>query len=185
MSRRSLTRRVLFGVMLLASLAAAAPIARWCPLRWDQVDLKSYFACASLPRTVLPVACARRAECESATACSSAEAACGAKASCPMRAKLAAQSTPRATAACGAAASAPSPARPGHGRAYCLDEPGMATASRGYAPVPDLPIALAAFIVSIEPPESFRLAPSIADARPPTASHLRRPPIRGPPILLG
>lgn len=183
---RSRSPRFPAALLFLATIAAALPVVRFCPLGWDEIDLATYATCSALPVT---------GECRAPAAPVSAMPAsseCGAMATCPMRAH---RGEALKCGACEAPASnsttrGPRPAAPRApkhhaGPGWCFAEPLIAAATRAHAPVAPAPLAIAAVIVSLDVPATVRpLAPD-TDARPPTPPPLARPTIRGPPLLLG
>ncbi len=133
-------------------------------------------ACAQAsPATTDAAACATND-----ASCAQAAAPNADAAACPM--EMAAHATHSGCTAC---PFAPRPARSSGRHAYCLDEPGMAGATRVHPPVPPTPLAIAAAILTVEAPSTSRPLEPVADARPPTPPELSRPPIRGPPLLVG
>jgi len=197
MTTRSRLRPHFIGVLLLASLAAAAPVVRRCPFDWSDVDLRTYAACAAMPKAgdcrANVAACSETESCPlhagamasnpvHARATESCPLEAGAAESCPMQAANAGE--PDVGSQRHVAANPAAPAR-GKAHAYCLDEPFMATASRAHPPAPPAPLAIAAAIVTIEVPATVRPTAFTVEARPPTGPYVARPPIRGPPPLLG
>lgn len=187
MLRRSQRLLPISCTLMAAALAAATPVARWCPIAWEDVDLAAYATCAS---GFSPAAseCATRvaaAPCSATRAGSPAPAACpmSAAESCPMRAAAAHPATPSH------AGPPHSRAATTHGRAYCLDDPGMANATRGESPALVSPLAHAAVLqvlASLAPPRPvIEHSLETARARPPNEPRSAPHPIRGPPSLLG
>jgi len=171
----------MFAAMLIALAAAVAPVARWCPLRWEQVDRDALLECAALPISTMAScsvfqALAHEAAREGRATCPTSRAGCEEMAQCPMGATAAAP------------ASHTAPAGRSHGRAYCLDEPFMSTAARASAPAIDRTLTQAvivAAIAALSPPRAIEYVSPAPEARPPTPRLPARPPIRGPPSLLG
>jgi len=205
MSLRSRPRPPLATLLFLAAVSAAAPVVRHCPFELGRMELRDYAACSAMPKA--GGCLANAAACETAGACSEsasrepasgrtdADAACrepaGAcageasvasaePAECPMA--MAEHATHSGCTSCPFAPRSSSSHTRG---SFCLDEPGMAGASRVHPPAPPTPLAVAATIVTIEAPATTRPVEPVADARPPTPPGLARPPIRGPPLLLG
>ena len=177
---RSRSQRLPAALLFLLSISAALPVVRFCPLHWDQIDLATYATCSALPVTGQ---C--RAPAAAPAANPSAPAACAAMATCPMRAHMG-----HTGAKCSACAPARPPAPPANGRhsagpGWCFAEPLIAAATRTHAPAAPTPLALAAAIVTLEVPATVRPVARSADERPPAAPLAPRPPIRGPPSLLG
>ena len=166
--------------MLVALAAAVAPIARWCPLRWEQVDRDAFLECAVLPISTMAScsqfqALVHEAAREGRATCPAADA-CEAMNECPARAGVPMP------------ASHPVHSDRGRGRAYCLDEPFMSSATRASAPPLDHVVTQAAIVTAIaalSAPRTVEHALPTPEARPPTAEPEARPPIRGPPSLLG
>jgi hypothetical protein len=177
------------ALLLAAAVAAVAPIARWCPLRWDEVRAEAFLDCSSglAPVTgecavAVSVIVARNAN----VTCTSPRDGCASMAACPMRAKFEREHATACRSIVPHSRAARGPA--GKGRAYCLDDPGMSTASRSRAPVLDSAWSSAAIVTAIAlapaPTLSLgRLTPA-TEARPPTGLEWARPPVRGPPSLL-
>jgi hypothetical protein len=179
----SRSQRFSFALLFLASISAALPVVRFCPLRWDEIDLAAYATCTAMPTS---------GECRppSRRVAGSAAHGCGAMAECPMRARAGDAST-QCVAACpphASSAAAPPPARPDPdhhaGPGWCFAEPLIAAATRAHAPAAPSPFAIAATIVRIEIPAPVQPVAPATDARPPTAPSLAPPSIRGPPSLL-
>lgn len=185
---RSWSQRFPAAFLFVASISAVLPVVRFCPLGWDEIDLATLATCEAMPAS---------AECappEREHACS-AGTGCGATAACPMRSHGSCSDAAGSGAGASAAAACPeskpaaaghSPARRHHaGPGWCISEPLIAAAARAHAPATVSPLAIAALLVTIDVPATVRPAVLAIDARPPTAPHLSRPPIRGPPLLLG
>jgi hypothetical protein len=166
--------------MLLALAAAVAPIARWCPLRWEQVDRDAFLECAVLPISTMAScstfqALVHEAAHEGRATCPAA-GACEAMNECPVRAGVPMP------------ASHPVHSERGRGRAYCLDEPFMSSATRASTPSLDHAVMQAAIVTAIaalSAPRAVEYVAPAPEARPPTADLEAQPPIRGPPALLG
>jgi hypothetical protein len=206
MTHRGRFSTLIAGALLAAAVAAAAPIVRWCPIRWDQISTRAFFECAVDPGSpgpacaavaaaapTFPLGCggtcalagpqARPAadEClESRTAAGRPIPTRGCGAMCPLAATASAErSDSRAD---------DGSTTPARGRAYCLDSPGMTVASLARTPIVHPP--LPAIVPHSTEPRIVPLADSrpVAPApvaRPPTALLASRPPIRGPPLLAG
>lgn len=185
---RSRSQRWSAALLFLATISAALPVVRFCPLGWDEIDLATYATCSAMPAASAcrPAAAAR-------VEASPAPAGCGAVATCPMHARMA------SGAKCGScpvertSRPAPQPTAGGARRApkhhagpgWCFSEPLIAAATRAHAPVAPAPLAIAAAIVTLEVPATLRPLVPAADERPPAPPPLARPTIRGPPSLLG
>jgi hypothetical protein len=155
--------------LVVAALAACAPIVRWCPLDWSRVPLAALAECTLASGDALgPCPMARRQAVADA---------------CPLHQGSACASAP----ACASRSLAcDPPATPAHGRAYCLDAPAPAAKSHAPSPRIDPPqasAALAVLALAMEPPDtpSWAALPAL-EARPPTRDAEARPPIRGPPL---
>ena len=145
-------RRLASAVLPLA-VVAALPLVQWCPLR-AAVTLRDCLPGSEWPASAAPAppACAGVP-----TACGAHDAACG---HCPFQ-----RSTP--------------PTR-------CIGAPMGGPGLRPHTPEihpPALEVALVdAATPIVEAPREAGPAASQADARPPTRSRARRPPVRGPPL---
>ena len=184
---RSRSPRLPAALLFLATISAALPIVRFCPLTWDEIDLATYATCSAMPAT---------GECRTPahTAATPAASGCGAMASCPMRGHMRDAATKCGACEAPAASSTtnrgPQPAAPRvpkhhDGPGWCFAEPLIAAATRAHAPTPPAPLAIAALIVGLDVPATARLLVPDTDTRPPTPPPLARPTIRGPPLLLG
>ena len=166
--------------MLLAFAAAVAPVTRWCPLRWEQIDRDALLKCAVLPISTMAScsvfqALAHDAARDGRVSCPMAADGCEATSTCPMRAPARKP------------ASNPTADHRGRGHAFCLDEPFMASAQRAPSPSLDhavMQATIVATIAALTPPVTVEHAAPAPEARPPTAPPAARPPIRGPPSLL-
>ena len=186
---RSRSQRFSAALLFLATISAALPVVRFCPLGWDEVDLATYATCSAMPVG---------GECRPAAAATTkaAPSDCGANATCPMRARMAhagpsCQScpapVPRASHPVQQPTAGGARRAPKHhaGPGWCFAEPLIAAATRAHAPAPPTPLAIAATIVTIEVPATLRPVAPAVDSRPPAPPPLAKPSIRGPPLLLG
>lgn len=181
-------------VLPLATFAAL-PAVRWCALDW-QSGPACFDGLAYDPMTMdaaaaaLPPAAVQhpaRVSLGSAQPMCAAGACPSGAAGCPLAAcRL---ETGRAAAHAPAGAPLPrapaSPHRARHGRAFCVTDPNGGTALRPHPPQLRTHVALPAIAVAgdacVCPAQQFRRLPPQLAARPPTRSHDRLPPVRGPP----
>jgi len=163
MLKLSHVTRSLAALALVAAVASAAPLVRWCPLPWSAVSVEDFAACEARPSEC---ARAQAAECGALAAGSACGTrACGSECGAPDR------------------AAARSPEQP---RAFCLEAPVAATQGPGSVAL-DPPAALAALVpVAAELPVPACVAarpiafePARPRARPPGLP----PPVRGPPCV--
>lgn len=194
--------------VLPLAMFAALPAVRWCALDWqsgpacfdglgaDPVAMDA--AAAALPRAALQrparTVPAREAVQHPARVASGLAQPMGAAgrcrahaADCPLAAcKLESERTAaRAPARVPIPRAPASPRRARHGRAFCVTDPNGGTALRPHSPQLRTHIALPAIAVSGDacrcPAQEIRRLPPQLAARPPTRSHDRLPPVRGPP----
>lgn len=208
MRMRSAPWRRIAAFVLPLAVFAALPAVRWCALDWqsgpacfdglafDPVAMDA--AAAALPHAALehPVRTANAGDVQhpARTSPGAAQPMCAAggcpaarAADCPLTAcrleseRAAAHAStrvpiPRAPAA---------PHRARHGRAFCVTDPNGGTALRPHPPQLRAHTVLPAIIVwgdaCVCPAQEIRRLPPQLAARPPTRSHDRLPPVRGPP----
>jgi len=174
-SRTARFRAWSHAFLLVAAVAAAAPVVRWCPKSWDEIAPDAFLRCAAASSVSHPgcaltyagatpssaPACARGEQC--------ADVAADACTACPLGEH---------------AAPVPRHAGPHRGRAYLL---GDAAANRA-RPEPSLrvappapAIALVAAYVPAPPPRRARVV-APRDIRPPPDAPHAPPPARAPPL---
>jgi hypothetical protein len=144
-------RRRLAAAAVPLAFAAALPLVQWCPLG-TAVTLRD-----CLPGAVLPAAAAH------------APTACPEQGGCPLRAQACGhfplqRSTPP-TRCIGAP----------------MGGPGLRPHSPHLRPPALLPALATTSLPVVEAPREIGCIASAAEARPPTRSWARRPPVRGPP----
>jgi hypothetical protein len=170
--------RPLSVLPLLAALASAAPLVRWCPMPWSQVTVENFVACDSGARE-----CAGAQE-EQPSGAAAQSPACEASGSTPCPFEPANPST-HGCPLPGCAKGCPLQAASSSSRAFCLEAPFTATPGRG-APALDPPPALPAELVANLLPESAgELARTrlVETARPHSPPRSLPPPVRGPPCM--
>jgi hypothetical protein len=178
--------RSLAALPLLAALASAAPLVRWCPIQLSQVTVESFVTCDSGARECgSPEEQSRPGADAHAGPCAVAQPpACPGESAPP----CAADHASARTHACDLPACAKGcPLQPnaGSGRAFCLEAPFAAMPGRG-APALDPPPALPAELVAglLPAPAGVIARTRLADAaRPHSPPRSLPPPVRGPPFV--